>query len=129
MKYVEVKKDIQVTVNGEAWKESDGTEMKPWSFAQYLDNIVLPDPAMGTGYKSLKACAIIEAQFKDARPGTWVGVEDAHWELLKNTIENPKGGGIHAGVLRQFIPFMDAVIGATSEKPTSGKNNAQAKTG
>lgn len=42
-----------------------------------------------------------------------------------NAIENPKGGGIHPGVLRQFLPFMDAVIDAKSEKPS----DAQTKTG
>lgn len=117
MKYVEVKQPIQVTVNGAAWKDSDGSDMPPWSFARYLENIVLPDPAMGTGYKALKACAIIEDQFKQAVTGSWVGVEEEHWNMLKNTIENPKGGGIHSGVLRQFIPFMDAVVEAKSEKP------------
>ena len=121
MRYVEVKREIQVMMDGEPWKETDGSTMGPWSFLRYLANIVLPDPAMGTGYKALKACALIEQQFKDAAPHAYVAVEEEHWNILKAAIENPKGGGIHSGVLRQFIPFMDAVLDAKSEKPDSKK--------
>lgn len=118
MRYIKVPADIQIMVNGEPWKDSDGSVMLPWSFARYLENIVLADPAIGTAYKDLKACAIVDALFKDASPDEWVGVEDTHWEMLKNTIENPKGGGISSGILRQFLPSMDAVLEAKSEKPT-----------
>lgn len=118
MKYVQVPQDIQIMVNGEPWQDSDGTEMKPWSFGRYLENIVLADPAIGTEYKKLKACSIVDAQFKGTTPGTYVGVEDTYWEMLKDTIESPKGGGISSSILRQFIPFMDAVLDAKSEKPT-----------
>jgi len=119
MKYVQVKDEIQVMANGKPWKEKpNGEVMPPTSFSDYLENIVLPDPAMGTGYKALKACALIEKQFASVAPGEWVAVEDAHWEMMKRTIENPKGSGIHPGVLRQFIPFMDAVIDARVEQPS-----------
>jgi len=63
--------------------------------------------------------------------GKWANVDDdtlddyAGADLGKYAIENPKGGGIHPGVLRQFLPFMDAVIDAKSEKPS----DAQTKTG
>lgn len=117
MKYVQVKDDIQIMANGQLWRESDGKAMPPWSFARYLENVVLPDPAMGTGYKALKACAIIESQFAGAAMGSWISVEEEHWNMLKTAIENPKGGGISPGILRQFIPFMDAVLEARSEKP------------
>ncbi len=117
MKYVQIPKDIQIMVNGEPWKDSDNTVMPPWLFARYLENIVLADPAIGTAYKELKACVTVDALFKAASPGTWVGVEDTHWEMLKAAIENPKGGGIPSAILRQFLPFMDAVLDAKSEKP------------
>ena len=117
MKYVQVPKDIQITVNGEPWKDSDGAVMKPWPFSRYLENIVLADPGIGTDYKNLKACSIVDANFKNSASGECVEVEDAHWEMLKNTIENPKGGGIPSNILRQFLPFMDAILEAKSEKP------------
>lgn len=117
MKYIKVKDDIQVLLNGEPWKDSDGSVMKPWSFSQYLERIVLADPSIGTGYKELKSCFTIEDQFKKAASGDWVVIDEEHWNMLKSTIENPKGGGISPSILRQFIPFMDAVLEAKSEKP------------
>lgn len=118
MRFVQVQEPIQIVVSGEPWKDSNGQVDPPWSFAHYLRDIVLNDPAMGgTGYKVLKACNTIDSQFENAVPGTWVAVEDAHWEMLKNTVENPKGGGIPPSILRQFIPNMDAILNAKTKKP------------
>ena len=125
MRYVQVKEDIQILVGGEPWTDSNGGVMPPWTFARYLENIVLVDPAMGTTYKALKSCDMVGEQFKDAILGTWMPVEDAHWEMLKNAIENPKGGGVSPSILRQFIPFMDAVLNAKGEKPAA--SNVKAK--
>ena len=79
MKYVQVPKDIEIMVNGKRWTDSAGNADPPWSFSRYVENIVLADPAVGTTYKDLKACSIVEDQFKNAKVGTWIGVEDAHW--------------------------------------------------
>jgi len=109
-------------LNGVAWRDSNDKEMPPWSFGRYLENIVLPDPAIGpAGYKTYKACAIIEKQFNAATPEMWVEVEEEHWNMLKTAIQEPKGGGIHQGVLRQLIPFMDVVLEAKNEKPNEGE--------
>lgn len=121
MKYIEVKPDIQIMVDGEPWRDTTNNIMKPWSFHRYLENIVLPDPSMGTGYKSLKACAIIDEQFKQAEPNSWIGVEEEHWNMLKTAIEEPRGSGVSPSILRQFIPFMDAVFEAVTKKPKSKK--------
>lgn len=118
MRYVQVKEEIQAIVNGKPWKEDTGEVMPPWSFSNYLEYVVLPDPAMGRGYKALKACALIEKQFDGVPPGEWVQLEEEHWNMMKLTIEHPKGSGIHPGVLRQFIPFMDAVVEARVDKPS-----------
>lgn len=128
MKYLRVPDDIEIMVNGQRWMDSSGNIDPPWSFSRYLENIVLADPAIGTTYKDLKACSIVENQFKDATVDTWMGVEDAHWERLKSVIENPKGGGIPSSVLRQFLPFMDAILEAKSKKPDDIKNaNSKSK--
>lgn len=119
MKYVLVPEDIQIMVNGKPWKDIvDNKEkgMPPWSLSRYLENVVLADPAIGTDYKSLKMCSIVDNNFKSVNPGECVEVEDAHWEMLKNTIENPKGGGISSSILRQFLPFMDAILEAKNVK-------------
>ena len=125
MKYVQVKEDIQIFVDGKQWTDSSGVVMPPWTFARYLENIVLVDPAMGTTYRALKSCDIVGEQFKDVIPGAWVPVEDAHWEMLKSAIENPKGSGVLSSILRQFIPFMDAVLNAKSQKPNEEKSNGK----
>ena len=117
MKYIHVPKDIQIMVNGKPLENVAGEIENIWTFSHYLENIVLADPAVGTTYGDLKACSIVEDRFKNAPSDTWVGVEDAHWERLKKTIENPKGGGVHPSILRQLIPFMDAIIEAKSKKP------------
>jgi len=121
LRYVKVPEDIQIMVNGKPWVESDGTVMKPWSLPRYIENIVLADPAIGTDYKSLKACFEIDAKFKLAVLDEWVELEEAHWEILRSTIENPKGGGVSPSILRQFLPFMDAVLEAKNEKPADLK--------
>lgn len=118
MKYIQVPEDIQVMLNGVAWKDSNDKVMPPWSIGTYLQNVLLPDPAVGpAGYKTWKSCAIIDAQFSDITPGEWIGVEEEHWNMLKTAIVEPKGGGIHQCVLRQLIPFMDAILEAKNEKP------------
>lgn len=117
MKYVEVPEDIQVIVNGTSWMDAQGNAVPPWSLYRYLENIVLADPSIGTTYAALKSCNKISDQFEKAKPGDVIGVEDAHWSVLQGTINAPKGGGVSAQILRQFIPFMDAILQATDAKP------------
>jgi hypothetical protein len=103
-------------VANQPWKERDGSVIPPWTFHRYLENVVLPDPSIGTTYKALKACSEVDRQFQNVTPGEVVGVEDEHWAFLTNAIEAPKGSGIHPGILRQFLPFMDAVLEAKKSK-------------
>lgn len=117
MKYVQVPEDIQIMADGKPWKNEDESIEDPWSFSTYLEKIILEDPGIGTGYKELKACSIVDGLFRNAFSNTWIGVEDEHWEMLRKTISDPKGGGVPNSVLRQLIPFMDAVLEAKNEKP------------
>lgn len=117
MKYVQVEEDIQIMADGEKLKEAGGKVMKPWSFSRYLEDVVLANPTMGAGYKSVNSCAIMEKQFKEASPGSWVPVEDEHWNMLKNAVEEPKGIGVHPVILRQLLPFTKAILEAKDEKP------------
>lgn len=125
MKYVQVPKPIQIIINGELWKDSEDNVMPPWTIGRYLEDIVFPDPSIGTSYKALTAVDDMSKQFKDAAAGSVIGVESAHWDLLNKAIENPKGTmvGISAGavsiILRQLLPFAKAIIKAADEKPKS----------
>ncbi len=122
MKYVQVPKDIPVTIPNPCplCRSSVGdnnTKIDLWSFTRYLENIVLSDPALGTGYEPLKARRLIVIQFENATSEEWIGVEEDHWTRLNTIIRDPKGGGIDSGILVQFFPFMEAVLEAKSENP------------
>ena len=118
MKYIQVKPAIQIILNGQPWVDAEGTEMPPWSMSRYLENIVLPDQAMGIGHKAIKACQTIGDLFEQANEGDWVPVETEHWDRLRQAVETPKGSGVHSTVLRQLLPFMDAVLEAPDKLPT-----------
>jgi len=116
MKYVLIPDDVQLLVNGQPELTANG-KVDSWSISRYLETVVLADPGIGTDYKSLKACFAIDAAFVKAIPGKYVEVDEDHWKKIKETIENPKGGGISPSILRQFLPFMDAIVEAKSDKP------------
>lgn len=122
MKYVQVPETIPIKIPNPCplCRSSVGdnsTKIDPWSFIRYLENIVLEDPALGTGYEPLKARKLVVDQFRDATSGEWIGVEEAHLTLLKSIVIDPKGGNISSGILVQFFPFMDAIIEAKDTKP------------
>lgn len=121
MKYVLIPDDIQLLVNGQPELDANG-KVDSWSISRYLETVVLADPGIGTDYKSLKACFAVDEAFLKAVPGKYVEVDYDHWEKLKETIENPKGGGISPSILRQFLPFMDAIIEAKDTKPEEVKH-------
>lgn len=118
MKYIQVPEDIQLMLNGELLKDSRNEVEKPWPFIQYLRNIVLADPAVGTDYDNIRSSEDILSKFKNTIPGTWIELAEPHWEMLESTIRKPKGGGISPDVLRQLLPFMEAVLDAKRKKPT-----------
>lgn len=122
MKYVQILEDIPITIPNPCpvCRSSVGdnsTRTDPWSFVRYLENIVLEDPALGVGYEPLKARKLVADQFRNTTSGEWIGVEEAHWTLLKSIVKDPKGGNISSGILVQFFPFMDAIIEAKDTKP------------
>lgn len=117
MKYVQVLPDIPVT-----YTEGKTERTELWSFYRYLSELVLTDLAMGTGYPYLKARSILKEQFKQAKVGDWVKLEDDPWKLIANAINEPKGSPATfqrpLDMLQQFIPFMEAVLlHSKDEKP------------
>lgn len=108
-------------VDGKPWVNADDKVEKPWSFYHYLKTIVLPDPAMGSGYDAWNAYSVLNEAFKDESSGTWVTIDDAHWKLLCEIVNNPKGGLPTGLVMYQLIPFMDAILQARDKKPSKQK--------
>ena len=118
MRYVKVPENIQLVPDDASDAKPDDKAIKPWPISLYLKNVVLRDPAMGTGYEITKTIDQVYNNFKDEIPGKFVGVEDAHWKLLVTTINDPKGSGIDPFILCQLLPFMDAILEAKDKKPT-----------
>ena len=122
MRFIQVPEDIQIMgVDGKPWVNADDKVEKPWSFYHYLKTIVLPDPAMGSGYDAWNAYSVLNEAFKDESSGTWVTIDDAHWKLLCEIVNNPKGGLPTGLVMYQLIPFMDAILQARDKKPSKQK--------
>lgn len=88
-----------------------------WSFARYLENLVLGDPGMGSGYDAWKRYSALNKAFKDVSSGTCVEIDEAHLRLLCEVIKGPKGNLPSGDAMHQFLPFMEAILDAKSEKP------------
>lgn len=119
MRYIKVPDAIQLydLAHKRPIIENDGSEMEPWTFQRYLATLVLPDPAMGKGYKADKAVRAVDKAFEGAKPGDVVGVEDDHWERMKTAVEDPQGGRPNLGITSQLVPFAEAIVEAKETKP------------
>lgn len=87
------------------------------SFARYLEEILLRDPAMGNGYDAWKAIHDLRESFKCAPSDTCKVIDEAHWKLLNEIIMNPKGSLPDGGIMYQMIPFMDVIKDAPDKEP------------
>ena len=115
MRDVTIPLDVQLShpVTGKALV-IDGSDA-PWSMFRFLVTFVLPDPGMGKGYKADRARSKVEALFRDATPGTTVGVEDADWELMRAAVESPAAGGAPQ-ITAQCLSFQAAIMEAPERK-------------
>mgnify|MGYP007063604129 CR=1 FL=1 len=116
MRYVEVPQPIQIKnlTTGEPITV-DGSVI-PWRMSRYLSDIVLPDPALGKGYKADLVRSTIRASFKDANTGDVVPVEDEHYDMVRAVIEGPESTTPPI-VTMQLFPFQSAFVEAGREKP------------
>ena len=96
-------------------KEIKGAE---WTLHSFLVNVVLPDPAMGKGFKADLARFTVEAAARDEKK--WLEVEDEHWEMLKESVEKPTGEMDNRARM-QLLPFQRAIVDAPSEDPRKQK--------
>ena len=120
MKFILVPNAIQIVGdNGNPWIDGNGKAEEPWSFYFYLKTIVLPDPAMGTGFDAWKAYGDLNSAFKTSQVGEWVPVDEAQWEMLYTVIKTPKAAYAGGVVLHQLLPFMQSVLDAKDHKPDS----------
>lgn len=120
MRYIKVPNQVQLVnlATGEVLTEN-GAPSAPFSMHRWLVVFVLSDQALGAGYKAMKACHELDKIFHPCSPGQWAAVEEEHWELLKKVVEHPQGQLATPAVISQFLPFMEAVMSASPEKPMS----------
>ena len=116
MHYVEVPHPVQIkNLNtGEPIVVDGSTD--PWRMSRYLSDIVLPDPAMGKGYKIDRIRSTVRGAFDGAEPGGYVAIEDEHYDVVRAVIENPESE-ISPIVTMQLFPFQAAFVEASREKP------------
>jgi len=116
MRYVKIPEPIQLKnlTTGEPLKV-DGDD-SPWQMYRYLVDLVLPDPAMGRGYKVDRIRSTVRGAFDGAEPGGYVAIEDEHYDTIRAVIENPESE-IPPIVTMQLFAFQQAFVDASRENP------------
>jgi len=121
MHYITVPSDITPR---DPITEAEIVAATPQTFFRFLRANTLSDARFSSTIKGVFAIEKLSDLFRDASPGDVVAVEDADWELLKESSENPTRGtgrtaqaGFGDGLLAvQFLPFLRAIIDAP-DKP------------
>lgn len=89
-----------------------GAQTEEYSFQSFVQTL-LSQPHWGKDYKAVRTGVSIENKVADAKPGSKIELAEADWELLRKSAETPENGfGLHPILLRQMLPFMDAVVQA-----------------
>ena len=93
--------------------QSNGGEgQEEYSFSSFIQTL-LSQPQWGKDYKAIRTGASIEKKVSDSSPGEEIILSDDDWKLLKDSAESPSNGyGLHPYLLRQILPFFDAIVGA-----------------
>ncbi len=116
MRYVKIPEPIQMrNLTTDVPLSVDGDDT-PWRMYRYLADVVLTDTAMGKGYEVDRIRSTIQEAFKDASPGDYIAVEDAHYDKVQAVIVEP-GSEVPPIVTIQLFAFQQAFVDATREKP------------
>lgn len=86
-------------------------DKEPWTMFRYLATCVVPDPGLGKGYKADRMRCELEDLFREATPGSIVGIEEAPWEKLCKVLEAPSGD-LPRALTQACLPFAEAIVGA-----------------
>lgn len=112
MRIIEIPKQ-EITLHTATGEPIDGE--KPISFARYVQEILLTDPACGQGYDAVLAVAEITQLLKEAN-GT-MKLSGAQWKVLTNPVNEPRTPR-NPALMAQLLPFAAAIRNAT---PTTGE--------
>lgn len=124
MKYFRVPNPIHARDprTGEPMLEMQGEPPRPTPIVKSLRDVAFElwlndGRAVEGGRKAIKRWDKVCDAFDGAEPGEVIALEDQDWEMLRKIIEAPK---VMYGALlmRQMLPFIDAVLDARNEPPS-----------
>lgn len=105
-------------------RKETGDEYAFWRFIQMN---ILSDIRFGATWKAGRMAERISDKLFEAKPGTWVELESADYDLLKQCAEEPQHGdsrqpvkGYDPLLLQQVGKFVEAIVdGAKDKAPES----------
>ena len=93
--------------------QPNGSEAEEeYPFSNFIQTL-LSQPRWGKDYKAIKVGVSIEKKVSEASPGDEILLSDEDWKLLRDSAAEPESGyGLHPYLLRQILPFFDAIVEA-----------------
>jgi hypothetical protein len=123
MKYIKMQPEVALinSMTGEPIKEQSG-DPSTFTFEQFILSR-LCDAKFGRDMEKIFQAIKIRKQLKEA--DEYMTLEDADHAALVDSVKSPSAETMYnAVVAASFVPFMEAINGATSEKPAK-KSNGQ----
>jgi hypothetical protein len=98
-----------------------------YSFFRWLQEIVLMDVRFSIDWKANRTAVTVSDAFFNKKPGEWVGIESADYDLVKQAVEEPQRRDRATGQLvkgyeqpalfQQVVPFILQVQNAVDKLP------------
>lgn len=119
IKYIIVPEPIKLLdpLSKEVLTDEKGDEAKPVTFADFLAKQLFT-PMWGENYKNAKSARAIERACEASNGVIQLAEED--WKKLRDALDSPTETpkyGFHPAVVRQLLPFIDAVMDAKDTAP------------
>jgi hypothetical protein len=124
-KFVQIPKGVALvapTTGAMIANEKDGSQ-RTVSFREFVVGTLLADPSWTRSLVHVKSGLAIQNAVAAAAEGDVVQLDAQDWTALNAVAWNPSGGyaGWHPMLIYQFVPFFDAIVGASDVDPRQGK--------
>lgn len=113
-----MKKLVTVPADVQLQDPVDGKIGSVISFRKFVRETLLTDTQFAANYDSVRSAARIDESFSQASAGGQIALDLLDWERLVKGAKTPSGGkyNFSALAMMQFLPFLDAIIGATDKQ-------------
>jgi hypothetical protein len=120
-KFVQIPKDVALvapTTGAMIANEKDGSQ-RTVTFREFVVGTLLADPSWTRSLVQVKSGLAIQNALAAAAADDVVQLDAQDWTALNAVAWNPSGGyvGWHPMLIYQFVPFFDAIVGATDVDP------------